>query len=74
MPRLDLGRFIGTPVNDSMIEAVLALKSMRRLGWLANPATEGALNRIKTGNPKLEVRVFETWNTTEPPPLRPAAP
>ena len=73
MPKLELVRFIGTTVDDSMVEAMLALPELRRLGWLANPATEGALKRIRAGNPKIEVRIFKTWNTTEPPPLRVSA-
>jgi len=72
MKNLDLCRFIGTPVDEPMIEAVIALKSVRRIGWLADPSTDAALERIKAGNPKMDVRIFETWNTTEPPPLRAA--
>ena len=72
MKQLDLARFIGVPVSEAMLETVISLKGLRRIGWLAEPATEAALNRIKAGTPKLEVRIFQTWNTTEPPPLRAA--
>ncbi len=74
MPKLDMARFIGVPVNEPMIEALSRVKTLRRLGWRADPATEGALNRITEANPPLVVRRFETWNTTEPPPLRASAP
>lgn len=72
MSHLELARFIGSPVNDAMVEAILSLKSLRQIGWLADPLTDEALNRIKAGNPKLKVRIFKTWNAAEPPPLRPA--
>ncbi len=72
MPHLDLLRVPGTPIDEPMIEALIATKTLRRLGWVADASNADALARIKAGNPKLVVRVLPKWDATEPPPLRAA--
>ena len=74
MSKLELARFPGTPIDSSMIDAIIGLKKLRRLGWLVDPAHTAELDRIKRAHPNLTVRLFQTWNTTEPPPLRLAGP